>query len=167
MFAVKQHQKPLSPWLLCGGTVFLAILVLLTPPVISAAVAGTIKACLIHTIDTSQWSPPSPDPMGIMLLPNGHLLESDSEVEECVNGSLPVYWHGVNLFEADTSGTLLRTSTTYTHPSGSCPTSPTGTPSNFSSEPTGVAVNPANHHLFFSDDNRKKVFEVDLGPDGK
>src|SRR2546430_15402900 len=120
MFAVKQHQKPLSPWLLCGGTVFLAILVLLTPPVISAAVAGTIKACLIHTIDTSRWSPPSPDPMGITLLANGHLLISDSEVEECVYDSPPVYWHGVNLFEADLSGTLLATATPYTNNSSTC-----------------------------------------------
>src|SRR5256885_7269308 len=52
MRAVKQHKKLLPPWLLFGGTIFLATLVSLLPPVISAAVAGTIKACLIHTIDT-------------------------------------------------------------------------------------------------------------------
>src|SRR5437762_4330459 len=121
MFAVKQHQKPLSPWLLCGGTVLLATVVSLMPPVISAAGAGTLKACLIHTINTSRWSPPSPDPAGITLLPNGHLLVSDSEVEECVNSNPPVYWHGVNLFEADLSGTLLGDATTYTNTSSTCP----------------------------------------------
>src|SRR5947207_252935 len=165
MFAVKQHQKPLSPWLLLGGTVFLATLVSLTSPVISVAVAGTLKACLIHTIDTSRWSPPSPDPAGIALLPNGHFLVSDSEVEECVNSNPPAYWHGVNLFEADRSGTLLATATTYTPPPSSC-TPFFGPGPNFTSEPTGIARNPTNGHLFFSDDDLLKVFEVDLGPDG-
>src|SRR6266540_6789 len=159
MLAAKQHKKPPLLWLLLGGTVFLSLLVSLTSPVISAVAADTIKACLVQTIDTSLWSPPSPDPAGITSLPNGHLLISDSEVEECVNGQLPVYWQGVNLFEADRVGALLATSTTYTHLSGSCPTPPTGTASNFSSEPTGVAINPSNHHLFFSDDNQKKIFE--------
>jgi len=36
----------------------------------------------------------------------------------------------------------------------------------FSDEPTGVAFNPSNQHLFFSDDNWKKVFEVNPGEDG-
>ena len=100
------------------------------------------------------------------MLPNGHLLVSDSEVEECVNNNPPVYWHGVNLFEADRSGTLLATATTYTPPPGSCIPFFGPGPS-FTSEPTGVAINPTNGHLFFSDDDKKRIFEVDLGPDGK
>ena len=112
MFAVKQHKKfcALSPLLV--RVVFLAVLGVTA---VTSVQAGTIKACLIQTVATSQWSPPSPDPMGITVLPNGHLLVSDSEVEECVSGHLPVYWQGINLFETDTSGTLLATDTTYTH----------------------------------------------------
>src|SRR5436853_6764507 len=113
MFAVTQHKKFFIPRLLLGGAVFLAVLGMTT---VTAVQAGTVKACLIQTIATSQWSPPSPDPMGITVLPNGHLLVSDSEVEECVSGNLPVYWHGDNRSEADTSGTLLPTGTPYTHP---------------------------------------------------
>jgi DNA-binding beta-propeller fold protein YncE len=37
----------------------------------------------------------------------------------------------------------------------------------FSDEPTGVAFNPNNQHLFFSDDTgAKTVYEMDSGPDG-
>ncbi|MGH7456523.1 MAG: Calx-beta domain-containing protein, partial [bacterium] len=36
----------------------------------------------------------------------------------------------------------------------------------FSDEPTGVAFNPNNQHLFFSDDDADEVFEIDPGPDG-
>src|SRR5437016_3148742 len=166
MPAMKQHKKLLPPWLLCGGTVLLAALV--GTSTVALAQTNTLKACLVHTIDASQWSPPSPDPMGMTYdAQSGHLLISDSEVEECVNGQLPVYWHGVNLFEANTSGKLLGTATTYTHASGTCPTSPTGTPSNFTDEPTGVTINPANGHFFFTDDDAEKVFEVDLGGDGQ
>src|SRR5439155_13804913 len=166
MVTVNQAKKPFALPLRVVGFIFLAAVVVTSA--VTTAHADTIKACLIHTIDTSRWSPPSPDPMGITLLPNGHLLISDSEVEECVNDSPPVYWHGVNLFEADLSGTLLATATTYTNNSSTCPIPhPTGTASNFTDEPTGIAINPRNRHLLFSDDDRKKIFEVDLGPDGR
>ena len=33
----------------------------------------------------------------------------------------------------------------------------------FSTEPTGVAFNPANGHWFFSDDDKHKIIEVNLG----
>src|SRR5437867_10227159 len=163
MFAVMQHKELFTPRLLLVGAVFLAVLGVTT---VTSAQAGTIKACLVQTVNTSAWSPPSPDPAGITLLPNGHLLISDSEVEECVNSNPPVYWHGVNLFEADRSGTLLATATTYTPPPGSC-TPFFGPGPNFTSEPTGLAINPTNGHLFISDDDKKRIFEVDLGPDGK
>src|SRR3989442_8211700 len=163
MFAVPQHKKFFIPRLLLAGAIFLAVLGMTT---VTSVQAGTVKACLIQTVATSQWFPQSPDPMGITVLPNGHLLVSDSEVEECIDGPPPVYWHGVNLFEASRSGTLLRTSTTYTPPANSC-TPRFGTGANFSKEPTGVAINPSNGHLFVSDDDKKKVFEVDPGPDGR
>src|SRR2546426_3932066 len=118
MFTATQPQKLVAHSLLLGGAVFLASLVVTS--VVTLAQADTIKACLVQTIETSQWSPPSPDPMGITVLPDGNLLMSDSEIEECVNGNLPVYWQGGNLFKLDTSGDLLGTYTTYTHALGSC-----------------------------------------------
>ena len=35
-----------------------------------------------------------------------------------------------------------------------------------SNEPTGITYNPSNQHLFVSDDNRKRVSEIDPGNDG-
>ena len=119
--------------------------------------AETVQAILVKTTATSLWSPPSPDPMGIGYLPAANrLLLVDSEVEE----DPKPYWQGVNIFEISRSGNLIQTHTTFT-------ANPIGLiPNNFSAEPTGVAVNPANGHYFFSDDNLDKVIEVNLGSDG-
>jgi uncharacterized repeat protein (TIGR01451 family) len=107
--------------------------------------ATTDTATLVQVIDTSLFDPPSPDPGGITYLDSsGTLLVADSEVEETI------HWEGFNLFEASLTGSLLDTLTT----------------AGFSDEPTGVAHNPTNGHIFFTDDGQKKVFEVDLGPDG-
>ncbi|TIV72646.1 MAG: RTX toxin [Mesorhizobium sp.] len=101
---------------------------------------------LAHTILTSQWSPPSPDPTDIVYISHlGTLLVADSEVEEMS------IFTGKNLFQMNLNGTLAGTLTTI----------------NFSDEPAGVAYNPTNHHLFFSDDTgTKSVYELDPGPDG-
>jgi hypothetical protein len=70
---------------------------------------------------------------------------SDSEVNE-----MSLY-EGVNVFELTRSGNLSDTFDT----------------TDFSDEPTGVAINPANGHCFFSDDTgTKRVYEVDPGSDG-
>jgi len=127
----------------------------------AALPAGTtlLPASLVHTIDTSKaaWSPSAPDPGGVDYWPlTGRLLISDSEVEEMSN-----YWQGKNVFDATTAGTLVSTCTTFTSP----PT--TLTYNNFSGEPTGVAINPNNNHIFFSTDYLDRVFEVSLGADGK
>jgi uncharacterized protein YjiK len=118
-----------------------------------------LPATLVHIIDTSNkaWNPSAPDPAGVDYWPlTGRLLISDSEVEE-----MPNYWLGRNVYDATLSGTLVSTCTTYTGPKV------TGTYNNFSNEPTGVAINPVNNHVFFSDDYVHKVFEVGPGPDGK
>ncbi len=137
--------------MLLGGAVLLASLG--GPSAITSAQADT-KACLVHTIDTANWvgcpsppCPPSTDPSGITLLPNGHLLISDAEVEE----PPAPYFAGINLYEALTTGPLLATASTLA----------------FNKEPTGVTINPSNGHLFFSDDSHENVFEVNLGPDGQ
>jgi hypothetical protein len=89
-------------------------------------------ATLVRTTDASMWSPPSPDSAGIVYIDAFNtLLVCDSEVNE-----IPALFTGDNLFKIDLSGTLLDTLTTF----------------NFSDEPTGVAYNPYNNHLFFSDD---------------
>ncbi len=115
-------------------------------PVVVAAVS---QAALVNIIDTSKaaWNPSSPDPAGISYRPaTGRLLISDSEVEE----NHPD-WKGKNVFESTTAGSLVATCVTTA----------------FSNEPTGTAVNPNNDHIFFSDDNNNKIYEIDLGADGQ
>lgn len=114
-------------------------------PVELAMQVTIVEATLVQTIDTSQFSPPSPDPAGITYLAASNtLLFSDSEVEE-----VPIFT-GVNLFEITLSGSLVDTLST----------------TSSSNEPTGVALNPNNGHLFFSDDNADEIFEMDPGADG-
>jgi hypothetical protein len=110
----------------------------------------TVDAVLEHEFATSAWSPPSPDPAGVAYISHlNRLMISDSEVEE-----IEELWAGANVFVAELSGVLSDTfSTTNFQPISS-------------TEPTGVAYNPVNRHLFFSDDNRGRVFEVDPGDDG-
>jgi DNA-binding beta-propeller fold protein YncE len=106
----------------------------------------TVKGSLVQTIHTSEWSPPSPDPSGAVYIPiSNNLLISDGEVNE-----MPIFT-GVNIWEVTlTGGQVQEFSTTA-----------------FSDEPTGVAFNPNNQHLFFSDDTgAKTVYEMDSGPDG-
>jgi len=107
------------------------------------ASAGT----LIRTVDTSLYSPPSPDPSGVAYISHtGRLLFSDSEVNE-----MPQYFTGDNLFEVTLEGSLFNTLTTV----------------HFSDEPTGVAYNPLNQYLYFSDDTgTRSVYILNPGPDG-
>lgn len=105
----------------------------------------TSPAVIVKTTLISNWSPPSPDPAGIAYWPSeGKLLVSDSEVDE-----MTIY-AGANVYYSSFSGTLQ----------GTCTTLP------FSDEPTGVAVNPTNGHIFFSDDNAQRIWEINLGADG-
>jgi uncharacterized protein YjiK len=111
-----------------------------------------LPTSLVRTFSTSNtvWNPSSPDPSGVDYWPpTGGLLISDSEVDEMSN-----YFTGKNVFESTLSGTLA----------GTCSTtnlSRTG----FSNEPAGLAVNPNNNRIYFMDDDQKKVFEVNIGPD--
>jgi DNA-binding beta-propeller fold protein YncE len=127
-----------------------------TRPALSATTAAIIQPILVQTIDLSQWSFPSPDPMDITYLPGkNHLLISDSEIEE----SPRLYWHGFNQFEATLTGSLVATHTTFK-------VDPVGlSPSNFSAEPSGVAYNPLNGHWIYADDVQERIFDVNLGPD--
>jgi hypothetical protein len=123
--------------------------------------AGTVKlpASLIRTFATSNWNYPSTDPSGIDYWPMlGKLVIVDSEVEE---GSPPPYWHGYNVFYATLLGAAAGNCTTYTKGAGSL------TWNNFTAEPTGVAINTSNNHIFYSSDYQDSIYEVSLGSDGK
>jgi hypothetical protein len=113
-------------------------------PVAEAATAAV--GDLIGTINTAQFNPPSPDPSGITYNSfRNTLLISDGEVEE-----IPTLFVGSNLFESNLSGSLNRT----------------GSSTAYTNEPTGVSVNPANGRLYVSDDNARRIFEINPGSDG-
>ncbi|TIW86362.1 MAG: cadherin repeat domain-containing protein, partial [Mesorhizobium sp.] len=62
---------------------------------------------LAHTVQTSLWSPPSPDPTDIVYISHlGTLLVADSEVEEMS------IFTGKNLYQTTLSGNLVGTLTT-------------------------------------------------------
>ena len=107
-----------------------------------------LPSTLVRTFNTSNtaWNPSSPDPAGIDYWPViGRLLIADSEVDE-----MPIYFQGKNVFLSTTSGALTSTCSTMS----------------FTGEPTGVAINPNNNHIFFSTDFNDRIFEVSVGPDG-
>jgi hypothetical protein len=103
---------------------------------------------LLRVFDTSIWNPPSPDPVGIDYHPGLEMLIiADSEVDE-----MPGIFKGVNIYLTSLKGQLLTTCSTM----------------QFSKEPTGVAVNPEDGHIFFSDDSLvNKIFEVGLVENGQ
>jgi hypothetical protein len=76
---------------------------------------------------------------------SGQLIISDGEVDE-----MPGVFQGKNLFITSLSGELLSTLTTVA----------------FSQEPTGVAVDVEKNRLFFSDDDRGRIYQVEPGTDG-
>ena len=114
-----------------------------------------VRAKVVRTIDTSQYSPPSPDPSGIVYVKaTGTFIISDSEVDE-----IPIY-QGNNLFIGSRApggrGTGSRA------PAGRG----AGTSYAFSREPTGLGFNPVDNTLFISDDDKNAVFLVRPGADG-
>lgn len=110
------------------------------PPQIPTSVS------LVRTTLASAWSPPSPDPSGIAYIAHlGVLMISDGEVNE-----MPNLFTGDNLFMMNPNGSFAGSLTAF----------------HFSDEPTGVAYNPNNWHLFFTDDTgTRSVYELDPGPD--
>lgn len=126
----------------------------LAAPSVGILSAPTFVPNLVRIVQTSQFSPASPDPSGIAYISHTNsLLISDSEVEE-----IPGLFAGKNLFEISLSGALQSTSAT-----NAVSTSNPG----FTKEPTGVSYNPANKFLFISDDDKRKIITVNPGADGK
>jgi len=116
----------------------------------SEAFAAAVPSSLVNTIDTSRWSPASPDPSGLAYNPaTNRLVVSDGEVDE-----MSIY-RDVNYYEATLGGSLART----------------GDTTDFTKEPVGLALDPpgsgsAGARTFFSDDDARRVYEVALGSDG-
>jgi len=105
---------------------------------------------VIRTIQTSLWSPPSPDPSGITYRPDtGELITCDAEVEEVVGGF--THYQGVNVWTHSLTGAVSSTYTTVGD----------------SNEPVGISFDPAGGRLWYSDDVRGSIFEVEFGPDGE
>lgn len=127
----------------------------LTEPTAPAAV--DFSSALIKTTDMSLFKPPSPDPTGLAYLPvSNHLLVSDSDVEETVDGI--THYQGVNIWELTLGGSVVYTTTVSSVPPSLV---------HMSDEPTGVAWNPSNGHYYFSDDKVDRIFDLDPGLDGK
>jgi hypothetical protein len=107
----------------------------------AATAAIPIPSALVNTIDTSRWSPASPDPSGLAYDATANrLLVSDGEVDE-----MSIY-KGVNYYESTLGGTVTRTTNTLA----------------FTNEPTGVAFD-ARGRVFVTDDDQRRVFQITLG----
>src|SRR3954465_7800658 len=113
-----------------------------TAPSLAAATAAIpIPSALVNTIDTSRWSPASPDPSGLAYDATANrLLVSDGEVDE-----MSIY-KGVNYYESTLGGTVTRTTNTLA----------------FTNEPTGVAFDRGGR-IFVTDDDQRRLFQVTLG----
>lgn len=106
----------------------------------------TVTGRLVKTIHTSRLAPSVPDPSGIAYLPaTDQLLVADSEVDE-----LPIF-RQANLFFMTRAGAPVET----------------GTTTGFSREPTGVAANPDGSTVYITDDDKRMVFILRPGPDGR
>ena len=102
----------------------------------------------VQDINNTAWGElSSPDPSGIDYWPQqNRFVITDSEVDE-----MKLYWKGVNVFTATTSGTRLSTCSTMA----------------YNNEPTGVAINPNTNRIYISSDRSDGTyFEIYIGPDG-
>jgi hypothetical protein len=114
---------------------------------VATATVPTVTPTLVQRIDTSLWSPASPDPSGVVYLPDkGRLEICDSEVDEATGAG----YHGTNLWETLLDGTV----------------SDTGTTLPYGREPTGLGYDAVTQTLFVSDDDALKIWVVTPGVDG-
>ena len=127
------------------GANLLALLLVLCG-LASPAGAQVATGTVIQTINASLWSPPAPDTAGITYRPQfGDFLTCDSEVDEVV------IYAGANIWSHSKTGVVSGTATTV----------------GWSNEPTGIAWDPAGDRLWISDDDQKRIYEIDFGPDGQ
>jgi len=109
-----------------------------------AAVSSALTPSIVQIIDTTTWDRPSADPAGLTFIPgstpgSGTLLLSDSEIDETP------FFRPDNLFYLSETGEFDHSAELQS----------------FCKEPTGIAFNPLNGHVFISDDSKKRIFEID------
>lgn len=123
---------------------------------VAAAAASSFQSTLIKTTNMAAFSPPSPDPSGLTYIPSRNtLLMCDGEVEETVSGI--THFAGANVWELSLSGGVIRTANI-------SKVAPTRVP--MTNEPNGVAWNPSNGHVYVSEDDGMKVYDLNPGTDG-
>ena len=99
-----------------------------------AAVTPALSPSIVQIIDTTTWDRPSADPAGLTFIPggtpgSGTLLLSDSEIDETP------FFRSDNLFYLSETGAFDKSAEL----------------ASFCKEPTGIAFNPLNGHVFISD----------------
>ena len=104
----------------------------------------TITPQVVQVIDTTKWSAPSPDPSGMAYIPGTGLLMVDSEIDETP------FFRTDNLFHLSATGAFNSSSSL----------------EGFTIEPTGIVYASPLGHLFISDDDKNRVFEVDANNPG-
>jgi hypothetical protein len=124
----------------------------LAPATPAFAATPVSTATLVRMIDTSKWSPASPDPSGIVFLPGTDRMQvADSEVDETTGAG----YHNVNMWTLNrTTGAVVDEGTTWT-------------PVGFSKEPTGLGYIESSNTLLISDDSKHYVWLEQAGPDGR
>src|SRR5690349_2718974 len=131
-----QHSHSSGPSADPGGSI--------TAAALSAPLSLSATPQVVQIIDTTKWSNPSPDPSGLAFIPGGSpgtgtLLECDSEVDETP------FFRKDNLFVLSATGVFNHSISI----------------ENYTIEPTGIVYASQSGHLFISDDDANKVFEVD------
>lgn len=120
-----------------------------------AAPASTFTTALVRTVDLAALTPAIPDPSGLTYLANRNtLLISDGEVDETVAGI--THFQGANVWELNLNGSMVRTANV----SKVAPTV-----IRMTNEPTGVAWNPNNGHYYISDDDARRIYDLNPGAD--
>ncbi|MBA4099881.1 MAG: hypothetical protein C0484_24290 [Rhodospirillum sp.] len=142
-FAPAQHSRAEI-----GGLTTAALAAPLSVESTSSPAALSISnPVIVNAIDTTAFG--IPDPSGLAFVPGGTpgtgaLLLVDSEVNE------PPFFGINNLFH-------FSLSMTFDHAASL---------KSFTIEPTGAAYDPLSGHLFISDDDANRIFEVDAGNPG-
>lgn len=136
-----------------GGPESLGGVTELSLAAVSTAAAPTDTATLVRTVQTSSWSPASPDPAGVVWTHSAdELVVVDSEVDETTGAG----WHDVNLWRASRTGDVRGVGALWGPAAAG----------NHSREPTGLGYEDATRTLFVSDDSARAIFAVRRGADG-
>ncbi len=113
-------------------------------PAPPASAAKVVRPKLVRTIRTAAFTPPSPDPSGIVYLPRrNRFLIADSEVDETSR------YRGFNLFTATRRGSGFGSGTVL--------------PGN--KEPSDLGVNPKTGGLYVSNDDKDRISRLWPGRD--